>query len=405
MKNARQALTPILTFILALLAGGVAHAQVIVYTDTSNTGYGTDAMPSGTNTGSFNTADGYSALYSNTTGSANTANGYRALNDNTTGGDNTANGCNALASNTGSDNTANGSGALAGSYGNSTGSDNTATGVDALFTNTTGSNNSANGSGALDHNTTGSYNTADGDGALFYNTPGFNNAANGYQALYHNTTGANNTANGYSALFYNTTGQGNIALGHLAGLNVTAGSNNIDIGSRGSSGTVPTIYLGTQGTQTKTFIAGIQGTPLTGAEVVVTASGQLGTLASSARYKRDIHDMGVASNALMALRPVSFKYKPEIDPTGTTQFGLIAEEVEKVSPDLVVHDANHQVYTVRYEAVNAMLLNEFQKQHETIAEQEKHAEDQDKTIADQQKLLQSLAARLDQVEQAQGVSR
>jgi len=160
--------------------------------------------------------------------------------------------------------------------------------------------------------------------------------------------------------------------------------------------------------------------------VVVTSTGQLGTIASSAKFKRNIRDMGDASDALLSLRPVTFQYKSEIDPMGTPQFGLIAEEVEKISPDLVLHDANHQIYSVRYEAVNAMLLNEFQKQHETIAEQQKfaddqmkinaeqqktitdqqkHAQEQDKLIADQQKLLQSLVARLDQVEQMGAKSR
>jgi hypothetical protein len=153
-------------------------------------------------------------------------------------------------------------------------------------------------------------------------------------------------------------------------------------------------------------VAGIFGATATGgAAVYVNSSGQLGTLTSSAKFKRNIHDMGSVSDVLMSLRPVTFQYKPEIDPNATPQFGLIAEEVEKVSPDLVVHDENHQIYTVRYEAVNAMLLNEFQKQHETIAAQEKHAEDQDKLIAAQQKLLQSLVARLDQVELAEGKSR
>jgi hypothetical protein len=152
-----------------------------------------------------------------------------------------------------------------------------------------------------------------------------------------------------------------------------------------------TIRIGTEGTQTASYIAGIYGEAVTGFAVVVNSSGQVGVAPSSRRFKTDIHEMGSASEAILALRPVSFRYKKEIDPTGTPQFGLVAEEVEKVSPDLVAHDANHQVYTVRYEAVNAMLLNEFRKQHEVVAEQSK-------TIAEQQKEIEALKARVDQVE-------
>jgi hypothetical protein len=147
--------------------------------------------------------------------------------------------------------------------------------------------------------------------------------------------------------------------------------------------------------QKKTYVAGIYNTTVTGSmPVYVSANGQLGTLPSSGKFKQNIRDMGNTSDALMALRPVTFQYKPAIDPTGMPQFGLVAEEVEKVSPDLVLHDADHQIQGVRYEAVNAMLLNEVQKQHETLAAQQK-------TIADQEKLLQSLNARLEQVEQTQ----
>jgi hypothetical protein len=197
----------------------------------------------------------------------------------------------------------------------------------------------------------------------------------------------------------------NIAMGYDAGYYVTTGNYNIDIGSLGASGDSATIRLGTQGTQTKAFIAGVT-TPITGVEVVVnTSTGQLGILGSSERFKKNIHDMGNASDALLALRPVTFQYKPDIDPTGAPQYGLVAEEVEKVAPDLVVHDANQKVFTVRYEAVNAMLLNEFQKQHQTLAEQEKTIAEQQQAIADQKKLLQNLAARLDLVEQAESKNK
>jgi hypothetical protein len=223
---------------------------------------------------------------------------------------------------------------------------------------------------------------------------GSQNTGTGFYALYF-STGSRNTADGHRALNYNSTGENNIALGYEAGYNLTTGSNNIDIGNPGVKDEAMTIRLGTQGTQTQAFVAGIFGATVTGGvPIYITSTGQLGTLTSSAKFKKNIHDMGHASDALLSLHPVTFQYKPEIDPAGTPQFGLIAEEVEKVSPDLVVHDADHQIYTVRYEAVNAMLLNEFQKQHEIIA-------DQEKTIAEQQKLLQSLAARLDHVEQAE----
>ena len=263
-----------------------------------------------------------------------------------------------------------------------------------LKLNTTGANNAADGYQALFANTTGNGNIANGSNSMYSNTTGAHNTANGGISLYSNTTGSSNTANGYAAL-YNSTGDSNIGIGYLAGGNLTTGGNNIDIGSLGVAAEAATIRLGTQGTQTKTFVAGIQGTTVVGgAAVYVTASGQLGTLTSSAKFKNNIHDMGATSDALLALRPVSFTYKPEIDPTGTPQFGLIAEEVEKVSPDLVIRDAAHQIYSVRYEAVNAMLLNEFQKQHETITgqekmltEQQKHAEVQDKTISEQEKMI------------------
>src|SRR6266481_2617629 len=308
-----------------------------------NTAEGTDALFSLT-TGSENTANGFQALFSNTTGDSNTATGSQALPANTTGVRNTATGFAALESNT-------------------TGERNTATGRAAMVNNTTGNNNTADGHDALFSNTTAIRNTASGSFALFSNTTGPNNTALGYFALFSNTTGNSNTADGYDALLNNTTGVGNIALGNFAGANLTTGDNNVDIGNQGVAAEANTIRIGTVGTQTQTFIAGVTGAAVIGVAVKVNASGQLGVPPSSARFKQDIQAMGEASDAILALRPVTFRYKHAIDPEGIPQFGLVAEQVEKVNPDLVARDDHGKPYTVRYEAVNAMLLNEFLKEH------------------------------------------
>ena len=236
---------------------------------------------------------------------------------------------------------------------------------------------------------------------LTRNTTGSYNTATGYQALFGNSTGTNNTANGTNALLNNTTGNENIALGNLAGQNLTTGDNNIDIGNQGVAAEANTIRIGTQGTQTNTFIAGITGAAVIGVPVKVNAAGQVGTAPSSERFKTEIKPMGKASEAILALNPVSFRYKNELDPEGTPQFGLIAEDVERVNPDLVVRDAAGKVYTVRYEAVNAMLLNEFLKEHRTIREQKatvaqlKH--DFQSRLAEQQRQIQALTAGLQKV--------
>jgi Chaperone of endosialidase len=196
-----------------------------------------------------------------------------------------------------------------------------------------------------------------------FNTTGSDNTANGGSALFFNTTGSGATANGFQALYRNATGSSNIALGINAGLNLTTGSNNIDIGNVGIADEANTIRIGTDGTQTKTFIAGISGTAVMGTPVKVNAAGQLGTVPSSQRFKDEIRPMDKASEAILALKPVTFRYKKEVDPEGIPQFGLVAEDVEKVNPDLVVRDSEGKVFTVRYEAVNAMLLNEFLKEH------------------------------------------
>ena len=364
----------------------------------NNTAEGFDALLSLTS-GLDNTAIGTDALERNQTGSFNTATGAGALVENTIGLDNTAIGFEALFSNTSNNNTAAGSSAL---LNNTTGFDNTAAGANALLENTIGANNTANGFQALNRNTTGNFNTANGVEALFSNTTGFDNTANGVEALNNNTTGANNTANGVQALNNNTTGGNNIALGHLAGQNLTTGSNNIDIGNVGVAAEANTIRIGTEGTQTATFIAGINGATVpTGVAVIIDSSGHLGTTRSSARFKEAIKPMDKASEAILALEPVTFRYKHELDPDGIPQFGLIAEQVEKINPDLVARDEKGQVYTVRYDAVNAMLLNEFLKEHRKVQEQEatiaqlkSAALNQEAVNAEQRKGMEALAASL-----------
>jgi Chaperone of endosialidase len=332
---------------------------------SGNTAEGADALFNLT-TGVRNTATGYAALYNNTTGSFNTANGFYALERNTTGTQNTATGDSALELNTtGGKNTATGVNAL---LTNSTGTQNTATGAFALQNNNA-TNNTADGFQALFSNTSGTQNTATGESALKSNTTASNNTADGFQVLFHNTTGAGNTAVGFHALVNNSNGSSNIALGLNAGTNLTTGSNNIDIGNSGAGGESNTTRIGS--VQVRTFIKGISGVGVTGTAVVVNAAGQLGTAPSSARFKNEIKPMDKASEAIIGLKPVTFRYKKELDPDRNPQFGLVAEDVAKVNPDLVVRDAEGKVYTVRYEAVNAMLLNEFLKEHRTVQELKK----------------------------------
>jgi hypothetical protein len=331
----------------------------------ANTAEGNDALLHLT-TGSDNTAIGFQALFSNLNGHDNTALGFDALISNTTGYANTAAGVVALFSNTtGHDNTAIGVQAL---NNNNVGVSNTATGFAALGNNTSGGNNTATGFNALRFNETGFQNTASGWQALQNNTTGDRNTANGAGALFTNTTGINNMAEGFQALYHNT-GSNNIGLGSSAGVNLTIGSNNIDIGSFGAAGESNTIRIGSA--QVRTFIKGISGAVVPGAAVVVNAGGQLGVAASSKRFKDEIKPMDKASEVILALKPVTFRYKKEIDPDSTPQFGLVAEEVEKVNPDLVIRDAAGKPYSVRYEQVNAMLLNEFLKEHGKVQELEK----------------------------------
>jgi Chaperone of endosialidase len=270
---------------------------------------------------------------------------------------------------------------------------NTFLGDDALVNNTTGGGNTATGFEALENNITGNDNTADGVNALFSNTTGGSNTASGVGALNWNTTGFFNTAIGDGALFNNTTGSGNIALGLSAGVNLTTGNNNIDIGNRGVAGEAKTIRIGRQGTETATFVAGISGATVAGGVgVIVDSFGHLGTVVSSERFKENVQPMDKASEAILALKPVTFRYKHELDPDSIPQFGLVAEDVEKVNPDLVARDDQGKPYTVRYEAVNAMLLNEFLKEHRKVEEQARLNREQQAALEEQTREIQALSA-------------
>jgi len=362
-------------------------------------------------TGANNTATGSYALYTNTTGGYNTANGEVALFSNTTGTENTAVGYEALYYNNGSGNTANGVNAL---EDNTTGSYNTAVGEGASFYNTTGTDNCAIGQVALYSDTDASYNTAVGEAAMYYNngsnntaigwsainknTSGSSNTGAGYQALYSNTNGSSNTALGNNAHVANTSGSNNIAIGVSAGTLLTTGSNNIDIGAnvQGNAGEANTIRIGKSGTQKKTFIAGITGTTVAGGVgVIIGSNGQLGTIVSSARFKEAIEPMDKASEAILALKPVTFRYKKELDPDGIPQFGLVAEDVEKVDPNLVARDEQGKPFTVRYEAVNAMLLNEFLKEHRTVQELKNEIAGLTATVKEQAAQIRRVSERIE----------
>jgi Chaperone of endosialidase len=392
--------TPLLLVTLALVCFGVLpRAQAVV--PPPDGGYANFTTAEGTNallhltSGGANTGLGWSSLLNVTTGSfntgvgagtlalnaadSNTAVGTAALLLNTTGSANTAVGVDALLNNTGSD-----------------GENNTAIGAFALLSNTDGANNTANGESALRNNTIGNANTAAGDGALFSNTIAENNTATGFQALVLNTEGENNTANGTNALYHNTTGSGNVALGFRAGFNLTTGDNNIDIGNEGLAGDSDAIRVGN--TQTKAFVAGISGATVpSGVTVIVDTDGHLGTIVSSRQFKERIKPMNKASEAILGLKPVTFRYKPNLDPDGIPQFGLVAEDVAKVNPDLVARDGNGKPYTVRYEAVNAMLLNEFLKEHEKVQEQQATIVDLKLRVARQEKQIAALASGLQRV--------
>jgi hypothetical protein len=304
---------------------------------------------------------------------------------------------------TGASNTAVGDGALAA---NTTGELNTAVGTSALTSNTEGLSNTAVGS-ALAHNTTGNGNTAIASSALNYNTTGSDNTGVGVSALFYNVSGTGNSALGESALQDNTSGFYNIAIGFQAGINVNTTSNNIYLGNRGAATDSGTIRIGCTincsfdpglAPQTSAFIAGISGVNISGVPVLVNSSGQLGVTSSSRRYKEDIRDMDDASDGLMHLRPVTFRYKKAYeDGSRPIQYGLIAEEVAEVYPDLVARSVDGQVETVKYQLLDPMLLNELQKQHATITAQLEQ-------IHEQQEQIRSLAERLARIEAALSTS-
>jgi len=323
----------------------------------------------------FNTAEGQNALFSLTSGAGNTAVGWFSLKSVTTGNLNTAVGAGTLVLTSGDQNTATGAGAL---LSNTIGVNNTATGAFVLFSNTEGSYNTAAGDQALFSNTTGGANTAIGSFALQSNTEGVFNTANGSQALSSNTTGDANTAIGFGTLISNTTGNDNTALGFEAGSGVTTANNVIAIGTAGAN------------VSNGCFIGRIRDVTTANADaipVMIDSAGQLGTTSSSRRFKKQIQPMDKASESLLALKPVTFHYKS--DNTSTPQFGLIAEEVADINPDLVVRDEKGEIYTVRYDAVNAMLLNEFLKEHRKVEDLKK---DFQATVAQQRKEIQALAS-------------
>ena len=345
-----------------------------------------------------NTAEGDSALAGLTTGSFNSAFGFLSLLSNGSASFNTGVGAGALLLNSASENTATGAGAL---FSTTSGGDNAADGAFALFSNVDGLRNNAVGSNALVLHTTGNFNNAVGafalssdtsgvsndafgDGALSSNTTGLNNTAARDSALTFNTTGNANTAFGFAALLHNTTGIGNIALGFDAGINVTTANNVTCINHVG------------QNVSSTTWVSNVFGVATqsgTTAPVIVSDSGQLGTVVSSERFKKDIATMDKASEAILSLRPVTFHYKT--DTKSTPQFGLIAEDVAKVNPSLVIPDKEGKPYTVRYDQVNAMLLNEFLKEHKAFLEEHRTVEELKKEVAALRAGLQKVSAQLE----------
>ena len=361
-----------------------------------NTASGAFALVSNTY-GSYNTASGVNALYSNTLGLANTAFGIDALYSNTGANNNTAVGALALYLNTGNNNTAIGDQAL---YVNTSGQNNTASGTGALQQNVTGSWNTASGFSAL-YGNNGNWNTAFGTYALLVNTSGENNTATGGQALNSNTTGNDNTAVGFSAMFDNQTGLDNTALGHnalatnqggsnniavgsSAGYYIRGGHYNIEIGNVGTANDSGTIRIGTSSQQGTTYIAGINVAHVAGSAVYITSTGQLGVLASSERYKSNVASMGSSSERLKNLRPVTFQLKT--DPKAGVQYGLIAEEVAKVYPELVIRSDKGQIEGVRYEELTPMLLNEIQRQQAQL-------HDMQQQLAELQEFRRSMQGR------------
>jgi len=394
--------TTLTTMLLALgLLALASRTQAVVPAPDGgypggNTAEGTNALLSRT-TGLYNTAIGVSSLLSITDGNFCTAVGAGALLSNTAG-QNTATGAGALLSNTtGDSNTANGTFTL---FSNTIGLGNTATGFDALFSNTEGAGNTATGYQALYSNTAGVANTANGTLALHGNTIGEFNTASGDGALFSNTEGSGNTANGGSALSTNSTGNNNTALGYNAGFNIT-GTGNVCIGEG---------VLGVAGEFNTTWIRNIHNTvqPVVGTDpdnVTVNSAGRLGRGdVSSRRYKHDIKPMDNASEAILALKPVTFRYQKEYDATQTLAYGLIAEDVAQVYPDLVGRNREGQPESVRYEQINAMLLNEFLKEHRKMEDQQKQINALTVQLKEQAAQIQKVSAQVKMSRPAQQVA-
>jgi len=295
-----------------------------------------------------NTAEGLNALLSLTTGSYNTALGYLSLTSDSIVSFNTGVGAGTLLVNTAANNTA--------------------TGAGALLSNTTGESNTANGAFALFFNVEGNFNTANGYQALLNNT-GTDNTADGAAALQNNAGGSFNTATGRYALINNFTGNFNIAVGNFAGEGITSANNVIAIGTGG------------QNVSNSCYVGNIWNQPGGSQAVYVNSNGKLGAQVSSRHFKDEIKPMAHASGVIYSLKPVSFRYKPEVEPARPLGFGLIAEDVEKISPDLVVRGRDGEVISVRYDAVNAMLLNEFLKEHKAFVEQQRTVEELKKQVA------------------------
>jgi trimeric autotransporter adhesin len=350
-----QSLIPILILIACL--GLLPNAQAV------------NPPPDGGYPG-FNTAEGTNALKNLTTGVGNAAVGWYSLFSNTDGSFNTGVGAGTLLFNVGNQTTGEGT-------------QNTAVGTAALLSNTTGSDNTAVGTQALLSNTTGIEHTAYGSGALLSNTFGTQNTAFGAGALRNTTFGSTNVAVGRGALSLNTSGGSNIALGFNAGLFVSTANNVISIGSVGAD------------VSNSCFIGNIFGitTVNVGTPVLVDSAGQLGTISSSRRFKHEIKPMDEASAAILALKPVTFRYRS--DRSGTPQFGLIAEDVAEVNSDLVVRDENGEIYSVRYDQINAMLLNEFLKAHRAIEEQRKEIDTLKTQLKEQVALIQRVSDKVD----------
>ncbi len=352
----------------------------------------------------FTTAEGCNALNFLTTGAGNTGVGWYSLFLNSAANYNTGVGAGTLVLNDSDSNTAVGTAAMllntSGTANvavgtnallyNDSGNFNTAVGYQALFSNTTGTENTALGEGTLSSNTDGDFNTATGDVALLNNTTGINNTANGHSTLVHNIEGSFNVAVGDGALFDNTSGSDNTALGGSAGSNQTTGSGNVYVGDG---------MFGVAGESNHTYIRNIKDTIVSGGGTdfvsVNLTTGLLGHVSSSRRYKEQIEPMDKASEALYRLKPVTYRFKKGIDPTQGLEYGLVAEDVAQVNPNLAIRDGKGQIESVRYMAINVMLLNEFLKEHATVQELKKEIAALNASLKEQAAQIQKVTAKVD----------